>query len=185
MKPTIARARPADCVLLVIDLQERLIPVIHQRELVLEQSRKIIQAAQLLKLPILATEQYPKGIGTTCAEIKQLLSNAPIMEKMTFSGCGAQSFAPYWDQLNRHTAIVCGVETHVCVQQTVLDLLERGQQVLVLADAVGSRRVLDRDFALQRMRDAGATLTTTESVIFELLGRAGTPEFKEALKLVK
>lgn len=185
MKHPIARARVADSVLLVIDLQEKLMPVIHEGQSVLEQSRKIIQVANLLKVPIVVTEQYPKGIGHTCTEIKNMLGGVSVYEKLTFSGCGADRFQPRWEQLLRHTAIVCGVETHVCVQQTVLDLLERDQQVLVLADAVGSRHTRDYELALQRMNQAGATLTTTESVIFELLGRAGTPEFKEALKLVK
>jgi len=185
MKRPIARARANGSALLVIDLQEKLMPAIHDGSRVLDQSRKIIQVANLLKLPILVTEQYPKGIGSTCTDIKQALGDVATIEKMTFSGCGAESFWPKWEQIKRHTAIVCGVETHVCVQQTVLDLIERDQQVLVLADAVGSRRERDYELALQRMHDAGAAITTTESVIFELLGRAGTPEFKEVLKLVK
>lgn len=160
-------------------------PLIHEGNRVLEQARKLIQVARLLRLPILASEQYPKGIGPTCADIKQALRDTPIIEKLTFSGCGAESFWPAWNAFQRPQAIVCGVETHVCVQQTVLDLIERGQSLFVLADAVGSRRALDHNLALQRMHDAGAIVTTTESVIFELLGRAGTAEFKEVLKLVK
>ncbi|MSR65028.1 MAG: hydrolase [Verrucomicrobiae bacterium] len=185
MKHPIARARAADSVLLVVDLQEKLMPVIHEGRRVLELARKVIQVANLLKVPILVTEQYPKGIGPTCAEIKQQLGDTMIYEKLTFSGCGAEHFLPRWEQMKHHTTIVCGVEAHVCVQQTVLDLLERDQHVLVLADAVSSRHPRDYELALQRMNQAGATVTTTESVIFEWLGRAGTPEFKEALKLVK
>ena len=185
MKNPIARPRANDSALLVVDLQEKLMPAIHEGGRVLDQSRKLIQTAQLLKLPILASEQYPKGLGPTCADIKQLLGNGPVLEKMTFSGCGAESFWSTWESFQRPNAVVCGVESHVCVQQTVLDLLARGQNVFVLADAVGSRRAFDTDLALQRMHDAGAIITTTESVIFELLGRAGTPEFKEVLKLVK
>src|SRR5438876_12168006 len=120
MSNAVPRARAADSVLLVIDLQEKLMPVIHEGARVLDQSRKLIQVAHLLKLPILVTEQYPKGIGPTCADIKQALGDTPVIEKMTFSGCGAETFWSRWKQLHRSTAIVCGVETHVCVQQTVL-----------------------------------------------------------------
>lgn len=185
MSQPVARPRANDSALLVVDLQEKLMPVIHEGSRVLEQAKKLIQVARLLKLPVLASEQYPKGIGSTCPDVKQTLGDAPVIEKLTFSGCGADSFWNTWSAFHRRNAIVCGVETHVCVQQTVLDLIERGTPVFVLADAVGSRRPLDYDLALQRMHDAGAIVTSTESVIFELLGRAGTPEFKEVLKLVK
>jgi nicotinamidase-related amidase len=181
----LARTHADNSALLVVDLQEKLMPAIHEGGRVLEQCRKLIQAARLLKLPILVTEQYPKGIGPTCADIKQALGEAPVVEKLTFSGCGVEPFWVAWKSFARPNAIVCGVEAHVCVQQTVLDLIEHGQTVFVLADAVGSRRALDAEIALRRMHDAGAIITTTESVIFELLGRAGTPEFKEVLKLVK
>lgn len=160
-------------------------PVIHEGGRVLEQACKLVQVARLLKLPILVTEQYPKGIGPTCSDIKQALGDAPVIEKLSFSGCGVEPFWTAWKSFQRPNAIVCGVETHVCVQQTVLDLIEHGQSVFVLADAVGSRRTQDYEHALRRMHDAGAIVTTTESVIFELLERAGTPEFKEVLKLVK
>jgi isochorismate hydrolase len=185
MKNAPARTRAADSALLVIDLQEKLMPVIHEGLRVLEQARKFIQAARLLKLPLLVTEQYPKGIGPTCAAIKQVLGDAPTVEKLTFSGCGVDSFWSRWQSFHRPNALLCGVEAHVCVQQTALDLIERGQNVFVLADIVSSRRVLDYDLALQRMHDAGAIITTSESVMFELLGRADIPEFKEVLKLVK
>jgi len=185
MNPALARPRATDSGLLVVDLQEKLMPAIHEGAGVLNQSRKLIHVARLLKLPVLVTEQYPKGIGPTVPEIRAALGDAPTVEKMTFSGCGAEPFWAQWNSFARRNAIVCGVEAHVCVQQTVLDFLERGQSVFVLADAVGSRRPLDYDLALQRMHDAGAIVTTAESVIFELLGRAGTPEFKEVLKLVK
>ncbi len=185
MPNPLARVSAAASALLVVDLQEKLMPVIHDGPRVLEQACRFIQVARLLKLPILATEQYPKGIGPTCTAIKQALGDAPVLEKLTFSSCSAEPFWAAWQALGRHTAIVCGVETHVCVQQTVLDLLQRGEIVFLLADAVGSRRPLDRDLALGRLHDAGAIVTTAEAVIFELLGRAGTPEFKEALKIVK
>lgn len=180
-----ARARRSDVALLVIDLQERLLPAILQGDRVVEQSRKMILAARLLGIPIVATEQYPRGIGATRADVREALGEGEVVEKLTFSCCGAETFRARWEAIGRRVALLCGIETHVCVLQTALDLLEGGGDVIVLADATGSRRAEDRDVALRRLRDAGATVATVESAIFELLERAGTPEFKEALKLVK
>lgn len=185
MTPSPWRIRTVHAALLVVDLQEKLLAAIPDGARVLDRARRFIEAAKILKVPIVATEQYPKGIGPTCAEIKAALGDTPIFDKVAFSSCGAAAFAEAWSKSGADTALVCGVECHVCVLQTTLDLLSQGARVFVLADAVGSRNPFDRDIALERMRQAGAIITTTEAAMFELLERAGTAEFKEVLRLVK
>lgn len=185
MKQNPWRIRPGRTALLVVDLQEKLLAAIPDGARVLDRARRFIEAAKILKVPILATEQYPKGIGPTCAEIKAALGDTPLFEKLAFSSCGSAAFADAWLKSGAEAALVCGVECHVCVQQTTLDLLSQGARVFVLADAVGSRNPFDRDIAFERMRQAGAIVTTTESAMFELLERAGTAEFKEILRLIK
>ena len=171
--------------LLIVDLQEKLLPAISGAAACLAASERLVAGAKVLGVPVLATEQYPSGLGSTCPEITALMSDMPKpVEKMAFSAC----VPPILDaiaQMQRQQIIIAGVETHVCVQQTVLDLLRRKLQVWVCADAVGSRRDADRDLALKLMRHAGASVTSVESVLFELLGQAGTDDFKKILKIVK
>jgi nicotinamidase-related amidase len=145
---------------------------------------KLLQGARILELPALVSEQYPKGLGSSAPELG--LQNEPRIEKTVFSAARAEGF----DRLGigRHgadQAIVCGIETHVCVSQTVHDLLAEGVEVHVPADAVGSRHQLDYERGLERLERAGAVITTVESVLFELLERAGTPEFKAVQGLIK
>jgi nicotinamidase-related amidase len=139
---------------------------------------KLVQGARILELPVLVSEQYPKGLGHTVAEVG-LQQEHPI-EKTVFSAARADGF----DLGGREQAIVCGIEAHVCVSQTVHDLLDRGIEVHVPADAVGSRHELDYERALERMERAGAVASTVEAALFELLERAGTPEFKSVQKLI-
>jgi hypothetical protein len=139
---------------------------------------KLVQGARILEVPRLVSEQYPKGLGHTAPEVG--LEDEPRIEKTVFSAARAEGF----DLDGRTQAIVCGIETHVCVSQTVHDLLDRGVKVQVPADAVGSRHQLDYERGLERLERAGAVVTTVESVLFELLERAGTPEFKAVQKLI-
>ncbi len=139
---------------------------------------KLLQGARILEVPRIVSEQYPKGLGHTAPEVE--LQDEPIVEKTVFSAARAEGF----DLAGRSQAIVCGIETHVCVSQTVHDLLERGVEVHVPADAVGSRHQLDYERGLERLERAGAVVSTVESVLFELLERAGTPEFKEVQRLI-
>ncbi len=139
---------------------------------------KLLQAARILAVPSLVSEQYPKGLGHSASELG--LVDEPRIEKTVFSAARADGF----DLAGRTQAIVCGIETHVCVSQTVHDLLERGVDVHVPADAVGSRHRLDYERGLERLQRAGAVVSTVESVLFELLERAGTPEFKQVQKLI-
>lgn len=175
---------PQNTVLLVIDLQEKLLPAMHDAETCIQSARKMIESANVLAVPVLVTEQYPAGLGSTCAAIREALGQSPITAKMEFSGC-VEPIVTRLAQLGRPHVIVIGIEAHVCVQQTTLDLVRLGYVPYICADAVTSRRPLDRDTALVRMRQAGAVVTTTESVIFELLGQAGTDAFKKILRIVK
>ena len=184
MSNLLAKLSASDAVLLVIDVQERLLPAMHQPEECLRTVRKLIESARVLKVPFVVTEQYPTGLGRTCTAVWQSLSDVTPVEKMNFSACVAATMDRL-RQLGRKQVLVAGIETHVCVQQTVLDLLREGYQPWVCADAVSSRRTYDRDIALSRMQQAGAIVTTAESAVFELLGAAGTEPFKQILKIIK
>ncbi len=140
---------------------------------------KLVEAARILELPTLVSEQYPKGLGHTAPEVG--LAEEPVLEKSVFSAARAEGF----DVQNRDQIVVCGIETHVCVSQTVHDLLAKGVEVHVPADAVGSRHQIDYERGLERLERAGAVVTTVESALFELLERAGTPEFKAVQALIK
>jgi len=170
--------------LLVIDIQERILKVINEYERVVENSLKLIKGFQILELPVMYTEQYPKGLGPTTSELKKVLSTVAV-EKTTFSCSGADNLFPTLINSGIKQVAVCGIESHVCVQQTVMDLLANGFQVNVAADAVSSRREFDYKIALDRMNKKGAEITTTESILFELLEKSGTEKFKSISKLVK
>ena len=163
--------------LVVIDVQEGFRPYASFAG-VADACAKLVAAARILELPLLISEQYPKGLGHTASEI-ELKDERPI-EKSVFSAARADGF----DLGGRGQAIVCGIETHVCVSQTVHDLLGKGVEVHVPADAVGSRHQLDYERGLERLERAGAIVSTVESALFELLERAGTPEFKSVQKLI-
>jgi nicotinamidase-related amidase len=156
---------------------------------VAEATRRLLQGARILGVPALVSEQYPKGLGHTAPEVGLAAGDGEdpgaggeerLIEKTVFSAARAEGF----DLGGRGQAIVCGIETHVCVSQTVHDLLERGLEVHVPADAVGSRHEIDYERGLERLERAGAVVTTVESVLFELLERAGTPEFKQVQRLI-
>ncbi len=171
--------------LLIIDIQKRILPVIKDHELVVENTLKLIKGFKAMSLPIYYTEQYPKGLGPTEEQIVNELDGIELIEKMTFSCSGADKLFNILNTKNHSQIVVCGIESHVCVQQTVLDLIENGFQVNVAADAVSSRKEKDYNFALSRMRDHGAEVTTTESILFELLNVCGTDVFKQVSKIVK
>ena len=170
--------------LLVIDLQEKLLPKIDRHESVLASCGRMLQAARILGLPLLATEQYPKGLGRTHLSIISLLRDVEPVEKLHFSCFRHEGFGHLLARQDRQQVIIVGIETHVCVAQTTLDLLDNGFEVLICADAVSSRCRLDHEVAVERLQLAGATITTTEAAIFELLDRAGTDTFKQILKLI-
>ena len=163
--------------LVVVDVQEAFRPY-EAFAAVADSARKLLQAARILDLPSVVSEQYPKGLGHTAPEVG--VEGELLLEKTVFSAARADRF----DLSGREQAIVCGIETHVCVSQTVHDLLEKGLEVHVPADAVGSRHRVDYERGLERMERAGAVVTTVEAALFELLGRAGTPEFKAVQQLI-
>jgi isochorismate hydrolase len=170
--------------LLIVDVQQKLVPHIHEAESMIAHCRKLIQAAALFAVPVFATEQYRKGLGETVPELAELLPAR--LDKQRFSGVealGWQTAAEADDE--RDQIVVAGIEAHVCILQTAFDLLAIGYQVFLPADAVASRKTRDWEFALKRLSDGGATIVTTESVLFEWAETAGTPEFKEISRLVK
>jgi nicotinamidase-related amidase len=182
---SIHMARRSDSVALVVDVQARLMPAISNREALVERLRVFLPAMKILRVPIIYTEQYPQGLGETIPEIKDLLGSALMFPKMSFSCFGDERFVQRLEGLGRRTILLCGVETHVCVMQTALHGLRKGYRIHVLEDIVGSRRDDDKQLGLGRMRDSGCVISRAEMAIFELLGRAGSVEFKEILPLLK
>jgi nicotinamidase-related amidase len=167
--------------LVVIDVQEGFRKAIPDFERVAKATATLIEGAEAIGIPIVISEQYPKGLGETAPEVAEHLPEGTRpLEKVVFSVAEAEDF----DLAGRDQALVCGIETHVCVNQTVLDLLEDGADVQVAEDAVGSRTEENRRIGLHKMERAGAVLTSVETALFELLGRAGTDEFKAVQKLI-
>lgn len=171
--------------LLIIDVQEKILPVIKDYQNVSDNILKLIRGFKVLNLPIYYTEQYPEGLGPTIQSIKNELEETLPFDKMSFSCYGAGRLFEEFQKKNLTQIVVTGVESHVCVQQTVLDLVANNFQVNVAADAVSSRREKDYTVALERMRQHGAEITTTESILFELLNVCGTAQFKKISKIVK
>ena len=179
------RLTPDNAALLVVDVQEKLMAAMPRRAETVAACVRLTVAAKILSLPILLTAQYPRGLGPVCPEITTAAPGVMPLEKLAFSCCGAEAFTQSFRQLRRKRVLIAGVEAHVCVQQTVIDLMALDCFPYVCADAVCSRRDLDRDVALARMRDCGAVITTVESAVFELLREAGTDQFKACLPLFK
>lgn len=171
--------------LFVVDIQERFRAVIPDFDEMLHASIRMVRTFRLLKLPIVVTEQYPQGLGSTVPEMREALGSAAADTKMTFSCGSCESTERMLGAGQCRQVVICGIESHVCVQQSVYDLMHRGLQAYVPVDAVASRRVSDRDWALRRMARAGATLSTTESMAFELLENAKHPQFKAVQALFK
>ncbi|MBW7997209.1 MAG: hydrolase [Candidatus Glassbacteria bacterium] len=171
--------------LVVVDLQQRLVPVIDSHEAVVANCARLIEGCRVLGVPVIFSEQYPRGLGPTVEQLRKLAGDDEIAEKITFSCLRDRALAETVAETGRDTLLVCGVEAHVCVTQTVLDALEAGYRVHVAADATGSRSPENKRVALERLAVEGATVTTTESALFELLKKAGTDEFRQISKLVK
>jgi nicotinamidase-related amidase len=171
--------------LLVIDIQERLLPSIFEKERVVRNAVLLIRGMQVLGRKIIVTEQYPKGIGPTVPEVAGALEGFQPLEKLTFSAVGADGFNRAFAKMGATDVVLCGIEAHVCVTQTCMDLLDRGLRVFVVGDAVSSRTPENWKLGLERMHDAGAVVVSTEMILFELLERAGTTEFKQLLPLLK
>ena len=174
--------------LVVIDMQEKLINAIpeERRETTIRNSKILIETAKTFEIPITVTEQYPKGLGLTIPEIKEAVGDGfkPI-EKLVFSCARSPEFKSALRETNKEEVLICGIETHVCVLQTVLDLINNGYTVYVPADGVTSRKELDWETAIKLIDKAGAVVGTTETFVFQFLERAGTEEFKKISRLLK
>lgn len=182
-----SRLRRAQAALLVVDLQEKLVPAMFESERLIQNSLRLVQGAAALGLPLLATEQYPKGLGPTVPVISSALTGARALkfEKVAFSACRATGLLDALASRRFSQIVLCGIEAHVCVSQTCLDLLENGFQVFLAVDAVSSRTPENMRLGLDRMRQAGIITVSVEMALFELIERAGTDEFKRILTLIK
>ena len=175
------------CALIVVDIQEKLLPPIFQKEQLIRNSQLLIRLAGILKMPALMSTQYARGLGNTVPEIASLLPGVPAIDKHMFSCFGSDVFCSALKRLpgNRNTMLLCGMESHICVTQTALGALRQGYLVHVASDAVSSRTEWNWKIGLERMRAAGAVISSTEMMIYELLRSSGEPAFKELLPHLK
>jgi nicotinamidase-related amidase len=175
-------AERGDCVLVIIDIQEKLLNVMNEKERILDNALKLVRFANIIGLPVLVTEQ--EKLGPTVPALADEIKDFEPVTKLDFDACQVPGFMKGITDLGRETVVICGIESHICVTQTALSLLPI-LRVHVVSDAVGSRTGENKAIALQRMSDYGATITSTEMFIYEVLKKAGTDEFKQVLKLIK
>ena len=183
----LSRIEREKAVLIIVDVQDVLMRKMNQgvAENMIRNIRTLLAFAQKMAIPVLITEQYPKGLGPTVSEIKMELGSIVPIEKVSFSCCGVKTFNEKLNQTGRKQVILTGIETHVCVLQTADDLIQTGHEVHAVADAICSRRKLDWEIGLRWMEKKGAMISTTEIIAFQLLKEAGTEEFKGLSKLLK
>jgi len=175
------------CALVVVDIQEKLLPPIFEKEQLVKNSKLLIRAASVLKIPAIVSRQYAKGLGQTVPEIASLLPETKVIDKDRFSCFGSDVFCMLLKRLpgNRNTLLLCGMESHICVMQTALAALREGYLVHVASDAVSSRTEWNWKVGLERMRDAGAVISSTEMMIYELMRSSSSPAFRELLPYLK
>ncbi len=175
------------CALVVVDIQQKLLPPIFNKETLVKNSQLLVRLAKILSIPVMATTQYSKGLGSIVPEIASLLTDVPAVDKLEFSCFGSDQFRSGLKSLpgNRNTVLLCGMEAHICVMQTALGALNEGYLVHVASDAVGSRAEWNWTIGLDRMKAAGAVISSTEMMMYELLRCSGTPQFKELLPYLK
>ena len=171
--------------LLVIDIQDRLAPTMADTSMVIDNTAVLLKAARTLGVPVLVSEQYPRGLGPTTPELAALIPSDSVVEKVHFSCMSEDGYVRRFREIGRSQLVLVGIEAHVCVLQTAEQLVEAGCDVFVVADATSSRTVANHEAALERMRADGVHVVTTEMVAFEWLARAGTPQFKEISALIK
>lgn len=176
------------CALIVVDLQEKLLPAVFEHERVIRNTKLLIECAKILHIPVLLTQQYPHGLGETVQAIREVLpSDVHPIDKTEFGCFNNPVFRDTIKQLKprRNTLLVAGIESHICVTQTALGAVQEGFKVQVASDATSSRSDFNWKIGLDRMKEAGGLLSSTEMIIYELLGRSGTPEFKAMLSYLK
>ncbi len=176
--------RATDSVLVIIDMQERLVPAMQAPARTIRNTRTLMASAEEIGLPVILTEQYPAGLGPTVPELAPG-NNATVLSKMHFSCMEDEGFAAHFRQLDRKQAVLAGMEAHICVVQTAASLIEQGYEVFVVSDATASRSLESEKACIARLSACGAGIVTTEMVVFEWLGKAGTPAFKKLLPLIK
>lgn len=176
---------PADTILVIIDIQENLWNAMYNKDEIERNAGTLVELAIKTELPIVLTAQYKKGIGPTIKGLNELLIDIEEIEKLSFDCFDVEEFKNRLSFLERKTLLICGIEAHICVLQTALSALWHDYTVHVVADATGSRTEKNHNIGLERMRDAGCVITSTETAVFEIIKEAGTPLFKEMLKLIK
>jgi nicotinamidase-related amidase len=174
-----------NCCLVVVDVQGKLAQLMHDKEVLFKNVQTLIQTVKILDIPILWCQQCPDALGPTLPEIEQLLTDNEPINKAAFSCCGDEQFNIRLNELARNQVILCGIETHVCIYQTAVDLLRKGFSVDVVADAVSSRTLENKQIAIERMTAEGVNISCTEMALFELLKTAEHPKFKQVAKLIK
>lgn len=174
-----------DCIFIVIDYQEKLMPVMQDKQVLEDKVCRLAEGMKKLGIPHIVTQQYTKGIGETIPSVAEAIGKFEPIDKTSFSCMRNETFVDQLEATGRRTAVVCGIESHICVQQTAIQLLGRGYNVYVPADCVSSRSMEDKIYSLTRMGEAGAVITTYESVLYELLGDAKAEEFKAISRIVK
>jgi len=179
------RIKRENTIALIIDVQQKLYPFIHENEKLTDKLIRLIQGLNVLGIELIITEQYSKGLGNTIQEIQGALGLYNHIEKMSFSCCGLDEFNDTLKDKDKKNVIIAGIESHVCVLQTVIDLINDGYQPILIEDCVSSRNQNDKRIAVERMRQEGAIISTCESILFELLELSGTDEFKAISKIVK
>jgi nicotinamidase-related amidase len=176
---------PDNTVLIVIDIQDRLFPAMYDRERLLKNLQKLIKGIRVFDIPVILTEQYPAGLGPTLPEITGLLPDVKPIDKFCFSCCDEERFQEELESLKREQVLIAGIEAHVCVYQTAMDLLGKGYQVQVVVDGISSRDAENKEVCLTKMTNAGISPTTTEMALFELLKIAKGDKFKQISNIVK
>ncbi len=172
--------------IIMIDIQEKLSPAMNNESDIIKNSKIILEMARVLDIPVIVTEQYPNGLGSTLEELKEYYTDRTrVYDKVSFSALRTESIRETIEKINRPNVIIFGIETHICVYQTVKDLLVKGYNTYVPIDAVGSRTKENNDNGLELMRDFGARVSNVETILFELLEKAGTDEFKQLSPLIK
>lgn len=176
---------PSTCCLVVVDVQGKLAQLMVDKDTLFRNIGILVESVRILEMPVLWCQQVPEALGPTAPEIAERLTGLEPIDKASFSCCGAEEFNVKLEALNRRQVLLCGIETHVCVYQTAMDLLRQGLEVTVMADAVSSRTAQNKQIALNRLAAEGATVACTEMVLFELLKTARHPQFRQVAKLVK
>jgi len=181
----LAKFRPDDCVFVVVDVQEKFMPVLDRKDILLSNIKKLVMASSEFNIPLIVTEQYPEGLGSTVEDIDMLLGAHDYIKKEAFSCFKAEGFKEALAGKGKKQLLISGIEAQVCITQTALDALEEGYEVFIAGDAVDSRKALDRELSLDRMRQAGAIIEATESILFYMLEKHTDEKFKNLQWIVK